>query len=65
MLFQYSHLNNHSLLFFLCISYTYIVGFIQTITVAHQLQIDILPPIPTKRDKTLWIGGKMKLLFYI
>jgi len=61
MLYQYSHLNNHSLLLFLCICFTYFVGFLHSITLAHQLQIDILPPIPSKKDKTLWIGGKLNI----
>jgi hypothetical protein len=58
MLFQYSHLNNYNFLIFICICYGYIVGIIHSITVAHQLPIDILPPISSKKDKTLWIGGK-------
>ncbi|CAF1291203.1 unnamed protein product [Adineta steineri] len=58
MLLEYSHLsNNHSLLLFLCICYGYLVVFIHSITVAHQLRIDIAPPISSKKDKTLWIGG--------
>jgi len=36
----------------------YLLVFIHSITVAHQLPIDILPPISSKKDKTLWIGGK-------
>jgi energy-converting hydrogenase Eha subunit A len=58
MLLEYSHLSNHSLLLFLCICYGYLLVFIHSITVAHQLPIDILPPISSKKDKTLWIGGK-------
>jgi hypothetical protein len=63
MLLEYAHLSNPSLLFFLCICYGYLVVFIHSITVAHQLPIDILPPISSKQDKTLWIGGK--LVFFV
>jgi hypothetical protein len=58
MLLQYLHLSNQNLLFFLCIFSGYLLVFIHSITVAHQLPIDILPPISSKKDKTLWIGGK-------
>jgi energy-converting hydrogenase Eha subunit A len=58
MLLEYAHLSNHNLLLFLCICCGYIVVLIHSITVAHQLPIDILPPIPSKKAKTLWIGGK-------
>ncbi|CAF2663216.1 unnamed protein product [Rotaria sp. Silwood2] len=57
MLLDYSHINNHSLLLFLCVCHGYFVMLIHSITVAHQLPIDILPPIHSKQDKTLWIGG--------
>jgi hypothetical protein len=57
MLLEYSHISTPSLLFFLCVCYGYFVVLIHSITVAHQLQINISPPIPSKQDKTLWIGG--------
>ena len=58
MLFQYSHLSKQNLLFFLGIFSGYFLGFIHSITLAHQLRIDIEPPILSKQNKTLWIGGK-------
>lgn len=64
MLLEFAHLSNHSLLLFLCISYGYFVVLLHSITVAHQLPIDILPPIPSKQYKTLWIGGKYFIYFY-
>ena len=57
MLSEYSHLSIRSLLVFLCVYYGYLIVLIHSITVAHQLPIDISPPIPSKQDKTLWIGG--------
>ena len=57
MLSQYLPFTNRSLLLFLCICYGYFIVLIHSITVAHQLSINILPPIPSKKDKTLWIGG--------
>ncbi|CAF1122267.1 unnamed protein product [Didymodactylos carnosus] len=41
-----------------CISHgLFIVGVTYSVTVAHQLKINLEPPIETKRDRTLWIGG--------
>ena len=63
MLLEYAHLSKLSLLFIFSIFYGYFIEFIQSITVAHQLPIDILPPIFSKKDKTLWIGGKQFIIF--
>ena len=34
------------------------LAVVQSVTVAHQLPIEILPPIGSKQQKTLWIGGE-------
>jgi hypothetical protein len=58
MLLESSHLHRSRFLFILIFYYQSFVVFVHSITVAHQLPIDISPPITSKRDKTLWIGGK-------
>lgn len=57
MLLDLTHLPKTSLFVIFCFCHEYFLIFVQTITLAHQLPIDILPPIRSKRDKTLWIGG--------
>ena len=62
MFLEYLHLSRFHLLFILAVFFGYLLTFIHSITLAHQLPIDISPPIPSKRDKTLWIGGRNKRL---
>lgn len=58
MLLHNSYFNNNYFILFLCLCHGYFIVLVNCITVAHQLPIDILPPISSKKDKTLWIGGK-------
>ena len=58
MLVEHLHLRVCHVLLFFCLLHEYLIVHVHSITVAHQLPIDILPPISSKRDKTLWIGGK-------
>lgn len=57
MLSKYMQFSKQNLLLFIFIYFGYFIELIYSITRAHQLQIDILPPITSKKDKTLWIGG--------
>ncbi|CAF1583392.1 unnamed protein product [Adineta ricciae] len=57
MLLESMCISNCRLLLFLYLFHGFIVEYIQSITIAHQLQINISPPISAKKDKTLWIGG--------
>lgn len=58
MFLEFLHLRSFYYLLILCLHTEYFFIGVQSITVAHQLSVGIRPPIPTKRDKTLWIGGK-------
>ena len=64
MLSRYMQFSKQKLLLFIFIYFGYFIELIYSITRAHQLDVNILPPIASKKDKTLWIGGKNRVFFF-